>query len=164
MAQDNTRAAQVGATAAQFLPATNPFLGLLPSEMWGKVKDFFMYTASFTPLAAGSTANVTTPIQADSDFLLTTVNGVVFDTTDTTVQANPRMLVTLLDAGAGRQLSDAAVHWLDFIGTGQLPGILPFPKILRASSQLRTTVQNLDGATAYNVRIAYVGFKVFGFA
>jgi hypothetical protein len=48
------------------------------------------------------------------------------------------------------------------MGTAQLPTYWPMPKIFRANSTISTTVQNLE-ATDRNVRIAYLGFKVFDY-
>lgn len=158
-----TKAARVGASpAGGAAPQLGPFFGLLPRKLLRRLKDFFVYTAEFLPLAAGGTATVNTAIQADSDFLIVAVTRVVTDIANTTFLANVPQLVTITDAGSGRNLMDRAVHMDNLIGTAQLPSYWPYPKLIRASGTLNTTVQNLDGANARNVRISYLGFKVFG--
>lgn len=158
-----TKASRTGASpAGGAAPQLGPFFGLLPRPLLRRVKDFFVYTAEFLPLAAGGTATVNTAIQADSDFLIVLVTRVVTDTLNTTFSANVPMLVNVTDAGSGRNLMDRAVHMDNLFGTAQLPSYWPYPKLIRASGTLNTTVQNLDGGNAYNVRMSYLGFKVFG--
>jgi len=162
MVNQPLRDRSVGSSAAQFLPALNPFLGLLPREFWPKTKDFFIYSIEFTPLAASGTSTVSIQIQADSAFLITMATIVVTDTANAVFISNIPELVTLTDAGSGRQLSDKAVHVNNIFGTAQLPAVWPFPKIMAPSSTLSATLQNLE-ATARNVRLSFWGFKVFGF-
>lgn len=162
MANQMLQARQRGATAAQFLPSVNPFLGLLPRAMWAKAKDFFAYVVEFLPLGAGATATLPVQIQADSDFLLVEAVAVTTLADNATFVANVPTLVQINDSGSGRNLFSSPVHYNNLFGTAQLPGIVPFPKVLRASATLSTTLTGLD-ATARNIRIAYTGFKVFGF-
>ena len=151
------------APLAQIATPMNPFLGLLPEEMWDKQKDYFVYIAEFLPLLASANAQVTQiSIQSDSHFLVELITGVVTDTTNATFLANVPELVTLSDSGSGRQFMSGPVHWNNLLGTAQLPGVLPFPKIVNAGSTINVTLTNLE-ATARNVRIALIGFKVFGF-
>lgn len=157
-----TKAARVGPSPAGGLaPQLGPFFGLLPRALLKRVKDFFVYTAEFLPLPASATNTVNTAIQADSDFLIVLVTRVVTATDNTTFVANVPELVTITDAGSGRNLMDRAVHMDNLIGTAQLPSYWPYPKLIRASGTLNTTVQNLE-AVDRNVRISYLGFKVFG--
>ena len=162
MANQPLRDRTVGGGAAQFLPALNPFLGLLPREFWPKTKDFFVYSIEFVPLAASATSTTSIQIQADSAFLITMGTVVVTDTTNATFISNIPELILITDAGSGRQLSDKAVHMNNLFGTAQLPAVWPFPKIMAPSSTLAATLQNLE-ATARNVRLSFWGFKVFGF-
>lgn len=159
----NTKAARTAAAPAGGLaPQLGPFFGLLPRPLLRRVKDFFVYTAEFLPLPAGGTQTVNTAIQADSDFLIVAVTRVWTETDNTTFVLAVPALVTVTDAGSGRNLMDRAVHVDNLFGTAQLPSYWPYPKLIRASGTLNTTVQNLDGATAYNARMSYLGFKVFG--
>lgn len=140
-----------------------PFSGWIPRKLWRKAKDFFIYSAEFLPLAAGGTLTVETAIQSDSDFLAVAGCRVVSDTANTTFFATVPQLITIVDAGSGRQLMDRAQHIDNLLGTAQLPSYFPMPKIFRANGTISTTLQNLDGANARNVRISYLGFKVFDY-
>lgn len=142
-----------------------PFMGWLPRKMWSRAKEFFTYSVEFLPVAAGATATDETAIQADSDFVSVYWARVVTDTTNLifTANANAPLLVNVIDTGSGRQVFDRPQHIDNLWGTGQLPSYLPMPAKFRASGAIQTVVQNLDGANAFNVRISYVGFKVFGY-
>ncbi|MGH7166468.1 MAG: hypothetical protein ACREIS_13195 [Nitrospiraceae bacterium] len=156
-------ASAVGRSAQGPIPvlAMSPFYGWLPRSLWRKVKDFFVYSSDFIPLAAGGTATQDIAVQADSDFVI--IAGVrVYTTTGDVAIAGDFFpaLVTIRDSGSGRQLMDRPVHAQNLFGTAQLPAYWPFPKLIRASSTVSTTLQNLE-ATARNIRISYWGFKVF---
>jgi hypothetical protein len=69
--------------------------------------------------------------------------------------------VTLTDSGAGRSLSDNPVPIDSWFGTGMRPYHWPIPKILDPVSTFSTTLQNLT-ATAWHVRLAFHGYKIFG--
>lgn len=153
---------QTGRAFPQSQVGPAPFLGWLPRKLWRRAKDFFVYSAEFIPLAASITGTFETAIQADSDFLCVAVTRLVTAVDNTTFVANVPELVTIFDAGSGRNLMDRAIHIDNIMGTGQLPTYWPMPKIFRANSTITTTVQNLE-ATARNVRIAYLGFKVFDY-
>src|SRR5574341_428789 len=142
-------------------PWGNPLLWLVPRELLARIKDFFIYSAEFLPLAAGATTAVTTQIQGDSDFLVVQGVRTCFAVDNTTVVANPPAMVRISDTGSGRDFMDRAVHIENLFGTAQLPAVWPFPKLLPANSTLSTQLQNLDGATARNYRLSYVGFKIF---
>ena len=46
-------------------------------------------------------------------------------------------------------------------GTGGLPFILPYPKIVQAGSVLAVTFVNFTAAVSYHVRLALHGWKIF---
>ena len=139
-----------------------PFLGWLPRKLWRKAKDFFVYSAEFLPLTASGTLTFETAIQADSDFLCVDVCRVVTDVANTVFLTAVPQLVNIFDTGSGRNIFDRPQHIDNVMGTGQLPNYWPMPKIFRANATISTTLQNLE-ATDRNVRISYVGFKVFDF-
>ncbi len=170
MTEQNARRPTQAVPAAQIRPPINPFLGLLPKSLWNRQKDLFFYVAEFLPLNVSATASVEVVIQADSDFLITYGVAVVTDTSDVTVASvanafapfNPPFLATITDSGSGRAFMSSGVSFANLFGTGTLPAIWPFPKLIKASSVLSTKLQNLV-ATAYRIRIAYGGFKVFNY-
>ncbi len=156
--------ANVGQMARQqrISPGISPFLGWLPRALWRRAKDFFVYTAEFLPLSASATQTFEIAIQADSDFVIVAGVRVVTTTDNLTVQTFVPELVRILDTGSGRELTDRAVHIENWFGTAQLPAYWPYPKVIRASSTLQTTLQNLE-ANDRNARLSYLGFKVFDY-
>lgn len=142
------------------MPMQSPFWGLLPRTLMNKVKDFFVYGTDFLPLAATTTLTNTINIEADSDFLLVAVNAISTLVDNTTFNAAMPILITLDDTASGRRFQNQAQHLNNLNGVGTLPGYLPFAKLLRANGALNVTLQNLS-ATAYNIRVSLLGFKVF---
>lgn len=133
----------------------------LPDVLKGHPKDFFTYSAEFLPLAAGATNTQNINIQADSDFLILAGVRVITAADNTTFVANGPFLITITDSGAGRSFMDRAVHIDNLFGTAQLPALWAYPKFIAGASQLAVTAQNLDGATARNIRMTLIGFKIF---
>ena len=131
------------------------------------IKEFYIYTATFTGLAAAGTDTFQIPVQADSDFLLEKLTyqadiAAAAQTDGTRVIPNVTCLIT--DTGSGRQLSDIAVPIPSYFGTGQVPFILPAPRKFKASSVIQVNVTNFDAAVTYNIRLAFIGHKVYGLA
>lgn len=147
--------------APNITPYGGPLLASLPEAIRNRLRAFFLYTAEFIPLAAGSTSAQQLSINSDADFALCAISRVGTNTANTTFSANLPILATLTNSGSGRLLSDRAVHLDNYAGTAQLPFILPVPVILTAGSNLTVQLQNLDGANAFNVRVAFHGFKLF---
>lgn len=140
----------------------NPLYMMLPAETWDFPRDFFSYGNEIVPLAVSARSAVTIQIQADSDFLI--VAG-VFDVRDAVTGLvdvpRPPLLVEIQDSGSGRDLQSIATPMDNLFGTGQLPAYWPFPKIIKRSSTITTTITNLDAALAFNVRFLYQGIKLF---
>lgn len=141
---------------------TSPWLGFLPRQLWRRQKDFFIYTADFLPLAAGLTLTVETSIQSDSDFAAIAATRVIDNNAaPPVIQATAPILIRVEDGGSGRLIFDRQQHIDNFLGTVQLPHYLEYPKVFAASSTILTTLENQNAAQAFNVRVAYLGFKVF---
>lgn len=144
--------------------AISPWLGFLPRALWRRQKDFFIYSAEFLPLGAGQTLAFDTAIQADSDFTCVAVSRVIDNNAaPPVIQAVAPILVQVFDTGSGRSIFDRQQHLENFAGTIELPHYLEYPKVFAASSTIQTTLQNQNGAQAFNVRIAFLGFKVFNY-
>lgn len=137
--------------------------------------DPFTFTTNFvTPsqLAASATATLNFIVQNDSAFAICKTTYQIADVNNVAV-ANLQpfgsggasnltgVLCTMTDSGSGRSLMDAPVTIDSMFGSGQFPRIWPIPKILDPNSTFSTTLQNLV-ATAWHVRLAYHGYKVFG--
>ena len=136
------------------------FTDLLPSELKRRAKQFFVYSVEFLPLGASATATQTFVSQGDSAFIAVGATGQSRDTGTGAAQADRPFTMAMLSSGSGRQLQDRAQDFDNIVGTAQLPSIWPAPYILAPSSTFSVTLTNLI-ATARNVRISFVGFKVF---
>lgn len=133
----------------------------LPPEYRGRPKDFFTYATSFLPIAAGVAATQTIQVNTDADFLMVMANGIAReDVAAATFRANPALTVTIETTGSGRLLQNQALDWDTFFGTAQLPGILPYPKIIDGGSTISVRLTN-NGADALNVRVAFNGVKIY---
>ena len=125
------------------------------------LRDWFTYTAEFLPLNANAAQNVSVPIQADSDFMLTGLSGTVKAlVTDEVVIAAPAVTIRLENTGTGRNMMDRPVPWDNLVGTSQRPFLLPSPHTLKANSTLLVALTELGG-NARQVRIAFLGYKMF---
>lgn len=155
--------------ADSMIPPVNPFLGLLPKRYWALEKSFFTYTIAYktgspngaAQLAASAVAQTaSTNIQADADFLLIAITGLLIATDDVTSVANSPATIQISDSGSSQALSDFPVHWANVVGTAQNPAFLPFPRIFRANGAITTALTNLT-ATARNAYLAFHGFKIY---
>lgn len=144
--------------------------GLPPGafEIEGKLyiaKDFYVYEVDFLAIAEGGSATGLIAIQADSDFIWqkacalnennTIGLPVAFPGIDATVQ--------VIDTGSGRNLFEGPVPLVDVFGTGELPFILPTPRLFVARSTLEVqyTLLTSPFAAAFSSRLSFIGFKAF---
>lgn len=134
----------------------------LPPRMRERARDFFGYTIDFVPLGVNATTIQEVNIQSDSDFIIGAAVATVTDTANTTRLGFVPQLVQLFSAGSGRNLFSGATHFENVFGTAQQPAIWPIPKLLSAGSTFSAQLQNLE-ATARNVRLTFLGFKVFSY-
>lgn len=129
--------------------------------------DPFTFIINYLPLAASNTATENFITQADSGFAIvktaftiaSDVNVFVANISDTPKYAP--QVITLSDSGSGRDLSSLPVSINTYFGTGQEPFIWCRPKVLDPNSTLSGRIQNLV-ATAFNIRLSFHGFKIFG--
>lgn len=124
--------------------------------------DYFAYATDFTPLGASLTVTNNINISGDSAFMILSAVIVETDTTNTTFLADMPLMAQLSDTGSGRAFSNTAVHADNWFGTAQLPKYWDVPKLLAPNATFNVTLQNLE-AVARNVRVAFHGFKIFGF-
>ncbi len=130
------------------------------------IKDHFIYTArTSTALAAGASQTVNINLEADANF--TAVKMAYFadiagaaQTEDTKVV--PLVRVEIQDSGSGRNLQQIAVPIDSLAGRGNLPFVLPIPRVFSANSTIKVTFTNYSAATSYaNVELSFIGFKSF---
>lgn len=115
--------------------------------------------------AVGATADATINIGAEAPFLVLKRTAQVLAAADA-VPANPdhvtkQVLVQMRISDNSRVLTEVPVPLFLWSGTGQLPYILPHPLYLIPNSQIFLTFTNLV-ATAFNVRAAFLGVKLYG--
>ncbi len=132
-----------------------------------KRRDFYTYEAEALLLAAGASANDVINIEADSNFILQKLSYIADIAaaafTDST-RPIPLVNVQLIDTGSGRQLMQNPIPIPSMFGTGQLPFILPNPRLFMRNSTIQIAFTNFDAAITYNVRLAFIGYKVYGTA
>jgi hypothetical protein len=125
--------------------------------------DFYVYSVSFQDLLSSQTQTSSIQIEADSDFQIVKLTAKPFQNLSTVsaIEASP-FTVLLTDTGSGRQLMNTAVSVPSLFGSGELPFILPDPKLLYARSVLAITVSNLDSVNNYAfLQLSFIGRKVF---
>lgn len=130
----------------------------------GILTDFYIYSVDFNSLAGSTTQTGNINIQADSDFKVNKLS--FFADLNNTAQTSstrviPLVTVQITDSSSGRNLMDRAVMVSEIFGDGQLPFILPQPKIFPARSNVSIVVQNTTPGTTYNLRLAFIGSKIF---
>jgi len=128
------------------------------------LEDFTVYELDFSALANGTSATGNIQIQADSDFKLVKTTYMADIATAAQTDSSrviPLCTITITDTGSGRQLTSAAVPIPNIFGTGLIPFILPVPRIFKARSNIAITVANYSAATTYNLRLSFIGTKLF---
>lgn len=133
----------------------------LPDWIRERAKEFFVYGANMLPLAAGAQATADIAIQADADFLIVAAALVLTDAANVVFAANRPLTVQITDTGSGRALMNAPMHVDNIYGTAQLPAYWPLPALMNQGGTISTTIVNLDAANGWNIRFAYLGFKIF---
>jgi hypothetical protein len=129
-------------------------------------RDFFTYTARVSDLAVSSTQAVNVTIDSDASFTLVKLcffaNLDGEDTQTDSTAVVPLVRVSIQDTGSGRNLQSAPVPIFSYAGRGQLPFILPVPKIFAANTTIRFTFDNYSSTVQYgNVELALQGYKSY---
>jgi hypothetical protein len=129
--------------------------------------DPFTFPINFLPLAASNTATDNFITQADSGFAIVKTSFTIASNVDVfvaNISDTPKyapQVITLSDSGSGRDLSSLPVSINTYFGSGERPFIWCRPKVLDPNSTFTARIQNLV-ATAFNIRLAFHGFKIFG--
>lgn len=134
-----------------------------------RTQEFFTYsTGRLDALTAGATINTSIVIQADSDFVvekLTMVTDLAGAAYTVSTAPIPNATVLLTASGSGQQLMNTPFALGALFGNGQLPFILPYPRVLRANSQLQIQIVNFDAAVATaRITLCFHGRKVYNLA
>jgi hypothetical protein len=155
--QRMTRSAAMGNAGGPAVPLHMP-----PDDQY--IEDWWVEAVNIATLAAGATVNSNIQVQADSAFKLVKL-GMVADLAGVTFTEStaPVPLITLqiTDTGSGRNLFSAPVALKALFGNGQLPHILPVPRLFLPRSNISLQFTNYAAAQTYSVRMAFEGTKVF---
>lgn len=139
-------------------------------QMLAVQEEPFVYSAEFlaantTSLAPGATGTFNINIQSDADFRILAAayeadTGPGNPQVSSTVQI-ALVNVLLTDTGSGRNFMDRPVPIPSIFGNGQLPFPWPMPKEMRARSTLQVQCTNFDNANTYDLRLAFIGVKLY---
>ena len=127
-------------------------------------KEFYTYGIDFSSLAASTDSSGIINIEADSWFIaqkLTYTADIAAATQTANSRVIPLCTILITDTGSGRQLSNIAMPIPSIMGNGELPFILPTPKIFKPRSAISVKVANYSAATTYNLHIAIHGSKAW---
>jgi hypothetical protein len=129
-------------------------------------KDFYVYVEDFTTLTNGTSQTGNVNIQADSDFVIQKLTYVALDDLTTSLAAAtaivPLVTMQITDSGSGRTFFEAATLISGIFGNGELPFILPTPKLVPARSTLTVTLSNISTSIDYSrISVYFIGYKVF---
>lgn len=128
-------------------------------------RDFFVYTASVAALAVAASSNVTINIEADSDFILqklTYKSDIAGAAQTSGTQIVPNVTVQLTDTGSGRQLMSNPVAIPAIFGSGELPFILPNPRLFRKNTTIQVAFTSFEAAITPDVDLFFIGYKKYG--
>lgn len=129
------------------------------------ITEFYIYSVEFTGLLTDTSATGSINIQADSDFILQKLTA-FSDIAEADQTANTRVIplvsALITDTGSSRQLMDRAIPIPNMFGTAEIPFILPAPRNFRANSVITVQLSNFNAATTYNIKLAFIGHKIYG--
>lgn len=141
----------------------DPLVARLPRTLQRSQFIPFSYTAPFvTAFVLAASATVTFPVNVanDADFVVVTITGTVTSTDESTRLTYVPQLIQVTDNGSQTTFFDNPTHYMNVVGTAELPKYLEWPKVIKAGSTMSVTLQNLE-AVARNVRLAFNGMKAY---
>lgn len=132
-----------------------------PIDQATTIDDFFVYMPDPLLIPAGGTVAQNLIFDQDGDFSVQKLTGLITDQGNPpVVQANPTALVQWRAGGSGRDVFHEPIPFSALFGTGQLPFILPVPRVVLRGSTVIWTVTN-QSATAYTIYLCMIGKKTF---
>lgn len=159
MNQHKARGARMGMQGLEsaLTQRQNPSTG----EVETLLKVFYVYTVDIAAVSEGASGTGSFTVQADSDFVIQQLTGVA-QLVDNTIIASPIATVQITDTGSSFNLFSAPTHWTAIFGTGQLPFILPVPRLLAANAKVNITVNCIEeGASDNHYQIAFIGHRLY---
>ena len=73
----------------------------------------------------------------------------------------PNVTISITEQSSNRNWQSAAVPVSSIFGTGENPWFLPQPRLIPANTTVTMTVNNFDGAQAYNLILSFIGFRLY---
>jgi len=129
-----------------------------------KIIDFYAYVVSFASIAPGATGNGSFNIDVDSDFRLeklTYLAAIAGAAQTRSSWVVPLITVDIKMTGSSRAFSSAPIPIPALFGTGEIPFILPTPKLLGKNTTVSIALANFDAASTYSLYLAFIGTKIF---
>ena len=129
-------------------------------------QDFLIYSTGrpAAALAPAATSTIFINIQADADFVLekltysADIAGAAQNIGNLT---SPNVSVLLTSTGSGINLMNVALPLSGIFGTGMLPFILPYPRVLPANSQLQISLVSFEAAVSPFITLNFIGRKLY---
>lgn len=128
---------------------------------------FYIYqTPNIASIANG--ASTTNVLQFDIDSVFCWMRLCIFADIAGAVQTPSSLVVPLVtlqitDTGSGTNYFNNPIPLGSVAGSGQLPFVMPTPQFVQPAASLQFAFANFSNATTYaNLRLALVGFKVYG--
>lgn len=128
------------------------------------LKDFFTYQLTLQNINPQSSATGNILVQADSDFVVQKLTSTAFTSAENslTYEENPQISISITDSGSGRNLQSSNVPVPSLFGNGQLPFILPTPKLFSARTTITVNVANFSSdVTIGELGLSFIGYKIF---
>ena len=127
-------------------------------------RDFFIYEAQATTIAAGGVDTDTIQIQADAHFVW---QKAVFEAdlagvaqTEST-RIIPNVNIQITDTGSNRQLFFNPVPIPNVFGMSGLPFILPNPRLFVKTSTIQIDFTSFEVAATPTIRLSFIGYKFY---
>ncbi len=135
-------------------------LGMLPSEWRRLAKQKFDHALLWEPLPASSTESRSFTSDTDSWFVALGATATMRDTGTQASIADRPISAEVKSTSGGRDFQSAPEDFDNIFGTAQLPAIWGSPLFVKPAATIQITLTNLV-ATARDVRISILGFKIF---
>lgn len=129
-------------------------------------RDFFVYEAQATTLATGGVQTDTIQIQADAHFIWqkaafqADLAGVALDAQ---TRVLPNVLIQITDTGSNRQLFFGPIPIVNIFGQGDLPFILPNPRLFMKTSTIQIDFTSFEAVSTPTIRLSFIGYKLYGY-
>lgn len=130
-------------------------------------EDYYIYPFNVASIAPAANATASIQIQANSAFVIQKmaymVDNAAASQNDST-RLIPLVTVKIEDSGSGRFFQKDPIPLSAIAGTGELPFVLPRPRLCMPSSALTATFTNYDAAVTYtNLYLLLIGYQIYNY-